>query len=93
MKSYASVEEIDDRFAACELEMIPVEESKTGNYAQKPTEMIDIPIEMVTSVEPDIKEGDIIEVIHGCGIVSCVCGRDDAEKQRRVALIESLLEN
>lgn len=91
MKSYASVEEIDERFAACELEMIPVEESKTCDFAQKPTEMIDIPIGMVTSVVPDIKEGDIITVIHGCGVVSNVCGRDDAEKQRRVELIKSLL--
>lgn len=92
MKSYASVEEIDKRFASCELEMIPVEESRTIDYDQKPTNMVDIPVEMITAVLPDVREGDIIVVIHERGTVGSVCYKDDAEQQRRIELIKSLFQ-
>ena len=91
MKSYAAIEEISKKFAACELELIPVEESQTTAFAEKETEMVDIPMEMITSVIPDIAEGDIIVVIHDCGNVESVCYKDDSEKQRRIELIKVLL--
>lgn len=90
MKSYIEVEEIDKKYASCELEMIPVEESRTIDYDSKPTAMVNIPVEMITAVVPDVKEGEILVVQHERGTVVSVCYRDDAEQQRRIELIKSL---
>ena len=92
MKSYIEVEEIDKKYASCELEMIPVEESRTIDYDSKPTTMVNIPIEMITAVVPDVKEGEILVVQHERGTVASVCYRDDAEQQRRIELIKSLFQ-
>lgn len=92
MKSYIAVEEIDRKYASCELEMIPVEESKTTDYDSKPTIMVNIPVEMITATVPDVKEGEILVVQHERGTVASVCYRDDAEQQRRIELIKSLFQ-
>ena len=93
MRSYASVEEIDKKFASCELEMLPVEESRNIDYDSKPTTMVNIPIEMITAVVPDVKEGEILVVVqYERGIVASVCYRDDAEQQRRIELIKELFQ-
>lgn len=92
MKSYVSVEEIDQKYAACELEMIPVEESRTIDFDTKPTKMVLISVEMITAAVPDPKEGDMLVVMHERGTVGSVCYRDDAEQQRRVELIKSLFQ-
>ena len=91
MKSYASVEEIEKKFAVCELELIPLEESKTIDYLDKETVMVDIPTEMIIAVISCVAEGDIIVVNHEDGKVQSVCCRDDAEKQRRIDLIKQIL--
>lgn len=92
MKSYVSVEEIDQKYASCELEMIPVEESRTIDFDTKPTKMVLISVEMITAAVPDPKEGDMLVVMHERGTVGSVCYRDDAEQQRRVELIKSLFQ-
>lgn len=92
MKSYVSVEEIDKKFASCELEMIPVEESRTIDYVEKPTEMVNIPVEMITAAVPGVREGDILVVMHERGCVVSVCYKDDAEQQRRIELIKELFQ-
>ena len=93
MKSYLAVEEIDKKFASCELEMLPVEESRTIDYDSKPTTMVNIPVEMIVAIVPDIKEGEIL-VVEQCerGTVVNVCYRDDAEQQRRIELIKALFQ-
>lgn len=92
MKSYVAVEEIDKKYASCELEMIPVDESRPMDYNEKPTLMVHIPVNMITAVVPDVREGDILVVMHERGTVGSVCYRDDAEQQRRVELIKSLFQ-
>lgn len=92
MKSYVSVEKIDKKYASCELEMIPVEESSPMDYDEKPTLMVNIPVQMITAVVPDVREGDILVVMHERGTVGSVCYRDDAELQKRIELIKSLFQ-
>lgn len=91
MKSFVSVEELEGEFAVCELELLPIEESKTTYYSQKETKMVDIPMEMVTQVIPDVSEGDIIVVMHDGEAVESVCYRDNSEKERRIELIKAML--
>ena len=91
MKSYASIEEIEGKFAICELEMIPCEESKILDFSEKDTCMTDIPIYMIVPIVPDFKEGDIIVVNHERGEVSSVCYKDDFEKHRRIKIIAEAL--
>lgn len=93
MKSYCSIESISQNYVRCELELIPVEESKAVAFAKKETEMIDIPAEMITAVIPTIEEGDIIVVIHNKAAVEQIDYRDDDEKKRRIDLIKRILED
>ena len=93
MKSYCSIECISKKYVRCELELIPVEESRTIAFAEKKTEMVEIPAEMISTVIPKIEEGDIIVVSHDRGSIENICYCDNEEKARRIALIKELLED
>lgn len=92
MKSYASVDRIEGTFAVCEVEMLDVKESKTIDYSQKETEMIDISLKKVYEHVTDIQEGDILVVEHNGAEVSEVYCKDDGEKQRRIAIIQKIMD-
>lgn len=90
MRSYASVEEIDQEFIKCELELIPVEESNAEDYATKPTDMIYLPAGIIPC-DVTVCDGDILEVEHdGNGNVFCVSSKNDEEKSRRLELLRQL---
>lgn len=92
MRSYASVEEIERGFIKFELELIPVEESKVGDFATKPTDMVYISEEIATANVSALCEGDILEVEHdGEGNVFHIICKNDAEKSRRVELRKQLM--
>lgn len=92
MKSYASIDRVEGKFAVCEVELVPVEESPHLTPFEKETEMLDVHVEVITGVCGEIQEGDIIvveyddnpDLIH-------VYGKDEAEKQRRIKLLEEIM--
>lgn len=91
MKSYASVGEIEDRLAVCEVELIPVENSRPEDFAKKMTDMMDIELGLINQVIDEFDEGDILVVEHDGQNVSHVYYKDDEEKARRIAVIQALL--
>ncbi len=56
MKSYASIDRIEGKFAVCEVELIPVEESKPEDFATKETEMFDIPLQKIPTFIREVQE-------------------------------------
>lgn len=90
MKSYASVEKKEWDAIRCEVEMIPVEESKPENFETKETEACEIYMGDFDFDFEEVKEGDILVVEHEYGDVRGIYGKDDFEKQRRIEIIEQL---
>jgi len=92
MKSYASIDRIEETFAVCEVEMIEIENSKAEDYCEKETEMINIILEKITARVGNIKEGDILVVEHNGEEITEVYCKDEEEKQRRIAVLKELQE-
>ena len=91
MKSYASIDRIEGVFAVCEIELVPVEESANLTPFEKETEMVDLLVEYITEVCGEVQEGDIIILEHDDVNITSICEKDDAEKQRRVKLLEEIM--
>ena len=64
MKSYASIDRIEGQFAVCEVELIPIEESKPEDFVIKECEMMDVSLRKIPFFIRKVKEGDILVVEH-----------------------------
>jgi len=91
MKSYASVDRLEGNFLVCEVELIEVEESNPTDF-DKPTEMIDIPVEQANAKIGMVREGDIIVVELEEGNVTEILCKDEDEKQRRIEVLKAIME-
>lgn len=91
MKSYASIDRIEDKFAVCEVEILPIEESRTEDFAIKDTEMMDILLQEIPENIGKVQEGDVLVVEHDDENVTSVYYKDEEEKARRVELLKSII--
>lgn len=91
MKSYASIDRIEERFAVCEVEMIEIQNSKTEDYFEKETKMMNIPLEKITASIGNVNEGDILVVEHSGEEITEVYMKDEQEKLRRIAVLKEVL--
>ena len=92
MKSYASIDRIEEKFAVCEVEMIEIENSKPEDYSEKETKMMNVILEKITDKVGNVKESDILVVEHNGEEITEVYYKDEQEKQRRMAVLKELLE-
>lgn len=92
MKSYASVDRIEENFVVCEVEEIGMENSRTADYFQKETTMMSVLLETVEKKLGDIQEGDIIIIEHDGKNITDVYHKDEAEKQRRISILKQILD-
>lgn len=90
MKSYASVDRLERKFAVCEVELLPIEESKPEDFAIKFTVMLDIPFKVLYKELKQVNEGDILIVEHDGEEVDFIYCKDDNEKKRRIAMLEAM---
>lgn len=91
MKSYASIDRIEGKFAVCEVELIPVEESKPEDFATKETEMFDVSLQKISTFIGEVQEGDILVVEHDLEDVYFVYYKDEEEKARRLEILKSIM--
>ena len=91
MKSYANIDRIEGKFAVCEVELLPIEESKPEDFATKDTEMLDILLQDIPENLGEVKEGDILVVEHDGENVTSVYYKDEEEKARRLELLRSII--
>ena len=93
MKSYASIDRIEGKWAVCEVELHSVEESLNLDVFEKLTEMIDVEVDIITQSCGDVIEGDILIVEHDCTNIKFVYEKDDTEKERRIELLKEIMKN
>ena len=86
MRSYLSVDRIENDYAVCELELIDIETSKQTDPWDRETQMVDIPIQFLN----DVNEGDILQVEHYREVIERIIGIDMEEKRRRVEILARL---
>lgn len=91
MKSYASIDRIEGKFAVCEVELLPIEESKPEDFGAKDTEMLDILLQEIPEKLGKVQEGDVLVVEHDGENVTSVYYKDEEEKARRVELLKSII--
>ena len=91
MKSYASVDRIEGKYAVCEVELLPVEESKPENFATKDCEMMDISLQEIPADLGEVNEGNILVVEHDGENVSAVYCKDEEERARRQKLLKEIM--
>ena len=91
MKSYASIDRIEEDIVVCEVELIPTEQSKPEDYAIKETVMITIPLVEASYTIESVAEGDIWIVEHDGESISNIYSKDDVEKARRLEVIEKII--
>ena len=92
MRSYASIDRIEEKFAVCEVEMIEIENSKPEDYCEKETKMINMQLEKITASIGNVQEGDILVIEHNREEITEVYCKDEEEKQRRMAVLKELQE-
>ena len=86
MRSYLSVDRIENDYAVCELELIDIETSQQTDPWDRETPMVDIPIQFLN----DVNEGDILQVEHYGEVIERIIGIDMEEKRRRVEILARL---
>ena len=91
MKSYASIDSIEGKYAVCEVELLPVEESKPEDFAIKDCEMMDVSLQDILVFVGEAKEGDILVVEHDGENVTLIYSKDDEEKARRHEILRGIM--
>ena len=84
MISYAYIDRIEGKFAVCEVELLPFEESKPEDFKSKETVMMDIPLDKFPKFMGSVDEGDVWVVNHNNQYVDFVYYKDEEEKARRL---------
>lgn len=92
MKSYAAIDRIEENIAVCEVELLETEQSKTTDFFDKETKMMDVLLEKIHEVTENVEEGDILVVEHDGENVIYIYYKDDSEKQRRIEILQAIME-
>lgn len=87
MISYGYIDRIEGKFAVCEVECIPFEESRPEDFKSKDTVMMDIPLDKFPECMGNVSEGDIWVVNHDNEDVIGVYYKDEEEKARRLEIL------
>ena len=86
MISYLSVGGVSVNYVRAEVELIPYEESKPGDFETKPTEMMDVRRNLFEEAGYFPQEGEIYVVEHDGKDVTLVIFEDTEERQRRMEI-------
>ena len=91
MKSYASIDRIEGKFAVCEVELISVQERQAEEYIPFETEFMDFPLKDFPENSGKIRDGDIFVVEHDSKNIISICYKDEEEKARRRELFIEMM--
>ena len=86
MISYAYIDRIEGKFAVCEVELLPFEESKPEDFKSKETVMMDVELYKFPLFNGSANEGDIWVVKHDTQNVQFAYYKDEDEMARRVEI-------
>jgi len=91
MKSYATIDRIEGKFAVCEVELFSVEESNTDDFVDYETVWIDIPLQDIPASIGEVNEKEILVVEHDGQNVTEVYYKDEQERAKRLALLRDIM--
>lgn len=72
--------------------MSPKTQSKTTDFFNKETKMMDVLFEKIHEAIENVEEGDILVVEHDGENVIYTYYKDDSEKQRRIEILQAIME-
>ena len=90
MTSFASIDRIEGKNAVVEVELLPFEESRSSDFADKDTVMMNITLQQIPNDFGEVNEGDILVVEHDGENVSMVYYKDEEERTRRIELLRRM---
>lgn len=93
MKSYASIDRIEGKFAVCEVELISAKKRSSEEYVPYDTEFMDVSLESIPISLGKVKDGDILVVEHDGKNIISIYYKDEIEKARRLELLRESLED
>lgn len=93
MRSYASVDRIEGKFAVCEVELISLKARNAEEYVPYDTEFMDLSLETIPVSLGEVKDGDILVVEHDGQNIISFCYKDEMEKARRLELLREMMED
>lgn len=93
MKSYASIDRIEGKYAVCEVELISIEERNIEEFVRYDTVCMDVLLKEIHANLGKIKDGDIFVVEHDGKNITSICYKDEMEKTRRLELLRESLED
>ena len=93
MKSYASIDRGEGKYTVLELELIDTQTSEMISFKDKETVMLDVLTDEIITSVGEISEGDILVIEHENGNLISIYNKDDEEKQRRIELLNTILNN
>ena len=85
MISYASIDRIVSDDVVIELEKHTITESVVLTPKEKIVVMVALKKELFSKEYEPYEEGDILLVKHEAGVISEILGKDEKEKERRIA--------
>ena len=91
MLSYASIDRIEGDYIVCEVEQIPCTDARVDDFVCISCFMADVPKGMFDYKGLPAKEGNIYKVLHNGETVDEVIGIDEAEKNRRMRVLNSMM--
>lgn len=90
MTSFASIDRIEGEIVVVEVELLSYEESRTDDFADKETVMLNISLQQIPTDFGEVNEGDILVVEHDGENVSMVYYKDEEERVRRIELLRRM---
>ena len=92
MKSYATIDRIERKYAVCEVELQETVNSNSENYFEHPIAIMLVPVENIRAAVGEIDEDDILIVEHDCvECVSQVYNKSEEEMLRRGEVLDRIM--
>lgn len=93
MRSYASVDRIEGKFAVCEVELISLKARNAEEYVPYDTEFMDVHLKDIPTTLGNVRDGDILVVEHDGENITSIYYKDEMEKARRLELLREMMED
>lgn len=91
MLSYASIDRIEGNYVVCEVEQVPYTDARIDDFVCISCFMTDVPKGMFEFKGLPIREGNIYRVLHNGETIDEVVCIDEAEKNRRLKVLNNLI--
>lgn len=83
-----SIDSIEGDWVVCEVENIPVIDSKAEDFSNKPCFMTTVHENLFVFKGFPIEEGMVFTVLHNGETIDSICSIDEQERKRRIEILK-----